>query len=94
MLPQGSFMPQGTLRPPLTVPHLGISANPVGKVVSGGMPPAPAPPVQLVGSGGPRAAHPLVDPAAGVVRPMPSQVSYTVYYCVFHGASLLQPPFE
>ena len=75
ILPQGSFVPQESPRPPLTVPYFGISANPISKVVSGGMPPVSGPPVQLVGSGGPRPAHPLVNPnAAASVRPMPPQV--------------------
>lgn len=73
MLPRGSFMAQGTPRPPPTLPHLVVPTNPVGKVVSAGMPPVSAPPVQLIGSGSPQASLPLLDP---VVRPVLPQVSY------------------
>ena len=80
IIPRVPFVPgmQGAPRAPLTMPpvlppHLGVSANPVGKIVSGGMPPASVPPVQLVGTGGPRGTYPLMDAAA--VRPLPQQVS-------------------
>ena len=88
MLPHGSFVPQGTPRAPLTVPHLGIPTNPVGKVVSAGVPPVSVPPVQLIGNGSPRATPPLLNPA---VRPIPPQVSYMyiMYCCIFHGESVL-----
>ena len=91
MLSRGSFVPQGTPRAPLTVPHLGIPTNPVGKVVGAGVPPVSAPPVQLVGSGSPRATLPLLDPTAAAVRPLPPQVSYIyiMYCCIFHGESVL-----
>ena len=91
MLPRGSFVPQGTPRAPLTVPHLGIPTSHVGKVVSAGVPPVSVPPVQLVGNGGPQATLPLMDPTAAAVRPIPPQVSYVymMYYCIFLGESLL-----
>lgn len=73
MLPHGSFMPQGTPRPPPTLPHHVVPTSPVGKVASAGMPPVCAPPVQLIGNGSPRASLPLLD---SVVRPVLPQVSY------------------
>lgn len=76
MLPRGSFVPLGTPRAPLTLPHLGIATDPLGNVVSAGARPASAPPVQHIGSEGPRAALPLLDPTAASVRPVLPQVSY------------------
>ena len=68
MLLHGPFVPRGTQRAPLALPQLGIPTNP-------GVPPASAPPVQLIGNGSPRSTFPLLDPTAAAIRPVLPQVS-------------------